>query len=659
MEGQEKHRRDTIVVVDLGGQYAHLITNCVRKLGVYAETVNPESPLNAYALPHVKGIILSGGPASIYGPDRPPFPAQDFFREIAKIAKPVLGICYGHQLMADEFGGEECAPVGYREDEGEYGVVDLTVVEARGILEGLSSKEQVLMSHRDRVDITPPGFRITARTRYTPCAAMEHEDLPFFGVQFHPEVVDTPCGVRVLDNFLNICRAERSWTADEMRKDILANTRAQVGDKSVLLLYSGGADSSVTLSVLQYTVPLDRLHVAIIDTGLLRKGEAQEIRKRLALWMREDINRQHLFPSVRDLKHLELDAWLAGNVRIIRAEKQFLEALRDVYDPEEKRLRISDCFARVARKALRNAARGRGGVKQWLLAQGTIYPDTIESGSTTHAAHIKTHHNIGVAGSIIQKMRARGRLLEPLIPLYKDDVRLLGKELGVPRFITERQPFPGPGLAVRVLCSAHNIWLPEDDLVRKAISAEYYIDLIARRYGLKAAILSLKSVGVQGDQRSYALTAALEGEAEWDTLLAVSQTITNTYRGVINRVVWRLSPPPRVALQDLVLAKAFVTKKRAALLQEADDIVTRILRAANWHDQMWQFPVVLAPLGYVRGGESIILRPVNSVNAMTATVHRLPPVLLERMVGALLRLPCIHEVFYDLTGKPPGTIEWE
>lgn len=646
--------RDTVLVVDFGGQYAHLIAGCVRKLGVYAQTLNPESPLDTYFQPHVKGIILSGGPASVYEPGRPHFEAREFFHTIAK---PVLGICYGHQLMADAFGGEDCATVRYREDGGEYGPTRLSLLHARGVLEGLEEKETVLMSHRDCVDICPPGFMITAETDYTPCAAMEHEELPFYGVQFHPEVTDTPCGMQVLDNFLRMCGAERSWTLQNMQEQLTRDVQAHIAEKSVLLLYSGGVDSSVTLALLQRMMPPDRLHVAIIDTGLLRTGEAEEIREHLRRWMYQCIDRK-LFPWTQENGRHLMDEWLAKNVRIIRVEKMFLEALQKVYDPEEKRRRTSDCFALAAHKALCHAARGRGGIANWLLAQGTIYPDTIESARTPHAERIKTHHNVGAANSAIGKLRRQGRVVEPIAALYKDDVRALAIELGVPIRTITRHPFPGPGLAVRILCSKHAVWPPQNGLASKAIAAEETLVELARSHGLKAATLPLQSVGVHGDQRSYAFAVALEGMAEWDELIALSREITNRFPDVINRVLWRLSPP-RVALQDLVLAKTHITQERVRLLQEADDTVMRFLRLGNWNDQMWQFPVVLAPLGYCRGGESIILRPVNSVNAMTATVHRIPPALCERITHALLQLRGVHEVFYDLTGKPPGTIEWE
>ena len=594
-----------IAVLDSGGQYCHLIARKVRELGVYAEIfpvgVDP-SRLRDHA-----GIILSGGPSSVFD-EASPQPQSGLFA----LGKPMLGICYGHQLIARYLGGTV-----ERGDTHEFGSATLQL-RADGVLfEGLSSEQQVWMSHGDHVARQPAGFAVLADTDECEVAAMGHDTLRMYGLQFHPEVVHTHNGSTILGNFLrNACGCAMDWQPQNRVRALLRQINETAGDRRVLLFLSGGVDSTVAYALVVRALGPERVEAVYVDTGFMRDRETDEIEGAFR----------------------ELDL---GKLRVFQAADLFMGRLQGVADPETKRAIIGQAFVDVQDQILRD---DRYAGQDWMLGQGTIYPDTIESGGTHAADVIKTHHN---RVERIQELLDQGRVLEPLSEFYKDEVREIGRALGLPNRLIERHPFPGPGLAIRCICAA----AAEDAVPARRIAA------IAERAGYSAFLLPLRSVGVQGDSRSYAqLTVLHGGDIEFSRLLPLSTAITNEFRQT-NRVVACLAPR-EIDPSQWGIRPATLTPERVGLLQRVDRAVTDYLRQEGLYDQVWQCPVVLLPWGQ-GDGETVALRPVVSVDGMTASVAQLPTPGLLALADHLLSLDSVDAVVYDVSHKPPSTIEWE
>ncbi len=583
-----------IIVLDAGGQYCHLIARKVREAGVYAE-VRP-SQVPAGELAGCRGLIISGGPSSVYEPGSPTVDPA-LFRQ----GPAVLGICYGHQLMAHLLGG-----VVQKGERGEYGLAMLDQLEPNPLLAGLPASQQVWMSHRDLVAALPPGFRPLASTETCPVAAMGDPARRLYGVQFHPEVVHTRYGREILHNFLfGVCGCRRDWEPRGRAAELEAAVRRAVGERRVFFFVSGGVDSAVAFTLCVRALGPGRVRGIYVDTGLMREGETEFVRQ--------------LF-----------DRLAPGAVQVVSAQARFLGPLAGVWDPERKRRLIGDEFVRLQQEILESE---RLLEADWILGQGTIYPDTIESGGSGQAAVIKTHHNRAPG---IQRLLEAGRVIEPLSSFYKDEVRQIGRELGLPEELLERHPFPGPGLAIRCLCSRTEAPLEQ------------------RPEGWLAP---LRSVGVQGDSRSYRAVLALEEFPAPDRGLEErAAELVNRLAG-INRVVAYVAghaPPARLHARAAAL-----TPERLARLRRADAVVRRLSHQAGFDRQVWQFPVILVPLGDTARPDSVVLRPVDSVDGMTARAVLMDRSLLAEMAAALLALEGVCAVFYDLTHKPPGTIEWE
>jgi GMP synthase (glutamine-hydrolysing) len=575
-----------IVVLDAGGQYCHLIARKVRDLGVYSEVRASETP--AADLAGAKGLIISGGPSSVYDPASPTVDPAIF-----QSGARVLGICYGQQLMAHLLGGTVQLGV-----KGEYGLATLDLP-ANGastsvLFDGVSGPQQIWMNHRDLVSSAPPGFSVLGSTATCAIAAIEAPARGLYAVQFHPEVAHTTRGRDILSNFLfGICDCLRDWDPRHRVPQIEDEIRQCVGDRNVFFFVSGGVDSTVACALCQRALGPERVQGVYVDTGLMREGETD---------------------SMRRMPGLSIES----------AEDQFLAALAGVRDPEQKRHIIGEEFVRVQERILesRHLLDGR-----WILGQGTIYPDTIESGGTEKAAVIKTHHN-RVPG--IQKLMDAGRIVEPLRSYYKDEVREIGRELGLPPEILDRHPFPGPGLAIRCLCS-------EIDAGLQATAEGY--------------ILPLRSVGVQGDSRSYAHVLCIDAIDH-----VRPPDLINRIFGVNRVIACVRSTAP---LPELRVRVSALTCERLARLRHADAIVRRLSLASGFDRSIWQFPVVLIPLGAAPAPDSVVLRPVDSVDGMTAQSVGMPTDLLDSIATELLSVPGVSAVFYDLTHKPPATIEWE
>lgn len=606
--------RDFLAILDFGSQYTHLIARRVRELGVYSEILPHDAP--AAQLAGAKGIILSGGPQSVMQSALRPDP------KIYDLNLPILGLCFGHQLLAEQFGGSL-----HQSKEREYGEAELTLSEesrrTSALLEGLDDVETVWMSHGDSVERVPDGFRVLAHTPTCPVAVMENATERMYGLQFHPEVTHTEHGMHMLQNFLfGICGATPSWNADERERMLTKKVKAEVGERKVFLLVSGGVDSTVAFAFLTRVLGKERVRGIFIDNGFMRLDEVEEI--------------------AGQFKEMGYD-----NIETVDAQKDFLDAVRGVHDPEEKRKRIGMMFLEVAARA-----RKEHGVlpPEWVLAQGTIYPDTIESGGSAQAEVIKTHHNrVGEA----QEMIADKELIEPIADLYKDEVRELGERLGLPDELIHRQPFPGPGLAIRIITQNAEPLHQVEETIR---SAAKDIDAFFAK-NASFAILPVRSVGVQGDQRTYAHPLAISTMIDWEPLRALSRTLLTAHRE-INRAVVLLNPQCDVLEKgEPVLLE--VSKERLALLRTVDDIVQDFFRANGVAQEIWQAPVVLIPFGF-GFRPSVVIRPVVSREAMTVTPFKLTQKMAEELVQTIeaAALP-IAGIFYDITDKPPGTIEWE
>lgn len=604
---------DRIAVVDFGGQYAHLIATKIRRLHVLAEIRQPEDPTDLFA--EYKGIVLSGSPSlSAFGED------SVYNKAIYDLDVPILGFCFGHQEIAKHYGGTVIH--GGRE----WGAADLHVVRDHPLFSGLARREPVWMSHFDSVVAVGPDFEELGFTTLGESAAAGHRFAAIgsdrhrrYGFQFHPEVDDTLHGSEMLSNFVfHICGCAPTWKMEGYIDEAVERLRRQINGRPVFLLASGGVDSTVTAQLLARAVGADGLRLLHIDNGLMRKDESARV--------------------VGTFRSLGLDRHLA----FVDASDTFLRALEGVVEPERKRRIIGDTFVEVFERQARAL-----GLEGHLLAQGTIYPDTIETGGTKRADTIKTHHN---RVPVIQEMLAAGRVVEPLADLYKVEVRELGEQLGIPRDVVWRHPFPGPGLGVRLLCSTGHEEREHFDAIEPAL------DALSRREGIEARALPIKSVGVKADLRSYEHPVLLGGEYAWDRLLTAAGHV---YRDVphVNRCLWWAGS--RLPARVVPLA-ATITRDRLDLLREADAFVMDGLRRYGIYDSVWQCPTVLVPAEVDgRGREIVIVRPIRSERGMTATPAKLPDGLVAELRSALLALDRVAGLALDVTTKPPGTIEWE
>jgi len=511
---------DTILVLDFGGQYCHLIARRIREHGVYSEIVphdiKPEEIKTLSEKFNIKGLILSGGPASVYEPNAPkPDP------RILELNLPVLGLCYGHQLVAQMVGGK-VKPASRKE----YGIAYVKIDKPVGVLKGLSEKEKVWMSHGDTVFTLPSKYEVMAHTENCPVAAFRHKEKPIYGLQWHPEVIHTKNGVQMLRSYIfEVCRCEANWKMEDIIKKMVEEIRAEVGEGKAIIALSGGIDSSVATAIAAKALD-NRLTAVFVDHGFMRENEPEFVK---SVFQRFKIN-----------------------LIIANAQKRFLEKLKGVADPEKKRKIIGEEFIRVFEEISEKTG------AEYLI-QGTIYPDRIESGFRKFSDKIKTHHNVAGLPSKIKFKK----IVEPLRDLYKDEVRKVAKMLGLPKEIVFRQPFPGPGLAVRII-----------------------------------------------------------GE---------------------------------------------LTEEKVEVAKKADKIVTEEIEKSGLEENLWQYFAVLTDTKAtgVRGdarayGYVVAVRAAESREAMTASFAKIPYTVLESISTRITNeIPEVTRVVYDITHKPPATIEWE
>ena len=624
--------RDRIVVLDFGSQYAHLIAKRFRMLGYYSEIEEPS--VETEKVKDAKGIVLSGGPASVYDENIP-----EFNEDILSLDIPVLGLCYGHHVMAKHYGGTvKKAAVG------EFGIAHLNKTEAgktSPLFTSIQDTTQVWMSHQDGVLELAPGFEVIGSTKDCPYAALQDLKRKRFSLQCHCEVKDTPEGNTIFENFANICNMKKNWDEDTVLNHILEGIKTDAKDKNVLLFLSGGVDSTVAFALLNKALGQERVLGLHIDNGFMRKDESAHV---------AEAYHSHGFT----------------NFIVEDASESFLKAIKGLTDPQKKRMAVGENFITVRNEVV---AKQKLDEDKWMLAQGTLYPDIIESGGTKNSHVIKTHHN-RVDG--IQKLIAKGLIIEPLKDLYKDEVRSIGKKLGLEDDLVMRHPFPGPGLSINVLCSdgTQSASDKEDMVKAQKELDEISLDMFCEKCSAKLNryVLPVRSVGVQGDFRTYRFPAVLdfgdEGKGfshlphKWEKLEQASSAITNnaTY---LNRCIIRLYQNPNIDDSEMKLQEGYCTKERLDQIRAADDIMLTALHKNGWYEKIFQHLTINLPYASKKEHCSIVLRPLCSEDVMTARFAWLPQDLLTAIVSDIAAIPTIDAIFYDLSNKPPATFGWE